>query len=479
MKSDGGRSTRKKTSHVRIRPAWFAGVDLKILERTPGEIGFYNALGAAVLLISCASGVAMTLAAGYMLQQPPGEVWWVGAGWALLLIFGVERLILQVTTDRRRLWLLLVLVPRVVLSLALAIQLGEPLVLRIHEGEINDYLSDKRVAAKRLSEDEARKFFAPEIKAETDKLVAIGEQETRLRRRIVEADNPILAGGYTERLATIKELNNDRVPRIEGELRRLRQERNNQIHEREQEIGGGSGLAARESALAALASQSPEVGVGIWVLRILFLCIDLLPLGAKVLRLLTVDSPYEALAAAERRRDGILAKQIEADAKVEETRIEEKMRVDIEVGRAEANVDGAKRMGEMDDEAGNGTQSKRRSPYPPRAQAPVPAFSLSRLVASMKAHESQPVPVPAGLRRGAMAGFTSIAAVAILLVTRSLLIGQAMTGIWAVAILFAVALCLLAYTHGFRTAPAWALRGTLAIFYVGVFLPVAVTAVNL
>ncbi|HET6999420.1 MAG TPA: DUF4407 domain-containing protein [Solirubrobacterales bacterium] len=493
----GGKRTNEKPSRARFRIAWFAGIYLRILEKAPAEIGFYNALGAMVILISCASGVAAALAAGYMLQTSAGEVWWVGAGWALILAFGVERLILQVTANRR-LWLLVVLVPRVVLSLCLAVLLAEPLVLRIHEGEINDYLSEQRVEATRVAEGEAREFYGPEIKAETDKLVAIGEQRTRLARRIAGADDPIVAAGYAERLAEVKALNRERVPRIEGELSRLRSERNDQIQEREGEISGGSGLAAREHALAVIASEKQEVAIGIWVLRIFFLCLDLLPIGAKVARILTVDSPYEAQAAAERRRDGMPAKRLEAAAKVEETQIEEMMRIDIEVGRAEANVYGANRMREMDEDAdasagpgadpGPGPDSGPDQNPPPegpapeqpqKAEAPVAALSLSRMVAGMEAHESRPVPVPDGLRRGALAGLASITAVVALLVSRSLALGQAAAGIWPVAVLLALVLGLMAYTHGFRTAPAWALRGTLATFYAGIFLPVVVTVVNL
>src|SRR5205085_4130145 len=74
---------------------------------------------------------------------------------------------------------------------------------------------------------------------------------------------------------------------------------------RKKAIHQNTGLLAREHALTSLEKTHPEVAAEVWFLRLFFVALDLLPLGAKVLRLLTTDSPYEAVVEAARRKDGL------------------------------------------------------------------------------------------------------------------------------------------------------------------------------
>src|SRR5438105_886286 len=75
-------------------PAFFAGIDPKILARARSEKVFYDALGVIVLLLACASGFTMCIAVSYMLHVHASHIWWLGVAWAAIVL-GFERLILQ------------------------------------------------------------------------------------------------------------------------------------------------------------------------------------------------------------------------------------------------------------------------------------------------------------------------------------------------------------------------------------------------
>jgi len=109
---------------------------------------------------------------------------------------------------------------------------------------------------------------------------------------------------------------------------------------------------------------------------------------------------------------------------------------------------------------------------------PIEARSLRSFVEDLEIHEEQFVPVPAELTRAGVIGGLLIGALTVLATLWTTFTHQSVTGTWLIVIAFVAAAALAAYTHGFRSAPAWALRPIFWTLIVGIFLPLIVIAMN-
>ena len=478
---DGPRSRRSLI-------AWFAGVDLDILARAPGERSFYQRLGAGVLLVSCASGLAFSFALGYALRVPAAHLWWAGLAWAALLACGVEPLILQLSPTRRSWALGLGVSWRLLFSIVLAFQLSEPLILTIDRPEINRQLLSERQDAERQAEARTNATFDPGIERALQARREIQRQRSNLTNRIANDElkraqaaeagcgpvchryaTAVQAGAA--RLDEVEKANRHRLPGLNATLDALRNQRGEHRRQSGGVIGESGGLWARIGALETVAAKSSAMTWEVWGLRVLCLLLDLLPLTAKLYRLATVDSPYERLLAAARRRDALPAKRLEAELAVDEHLNEEQARANGEVRRAEINLDAEQRIAE----AGSGMRGGASTPADP---PPVSAQRLDDFVARMKPHHRQPVPVPVELMRSGLIGAALIGALAILSTLWVAVTHQVVSGMWLVVFVFVAVAGLAAYTHGFRTAPGWALRAIFATFLVGLLLPPIIVAIN-
>jgi hypothetical protein len=353
--------------------AWFAGVDMRLLAQTPSEWSFYDALGKTVFLLACGSGLAMAVAAGYMLDVSASHVAWLGIVWTAIVSGGIERLVLQLPSTKKR-WLPVVLIPRLALSLLLAVQLGEPLMLKINEGEISNFLSTAKVTATHAAIAKAENEFKPIIKADNDAIAAIQAKEKALQDKIehyrflsaCEKDTPScshtgmvgcatycqhyahLAAQAEAQLDARKPHDTKTIKNLRADIAAKTNAMNGEIGSRQNAIDSDTGLLAREHALASLEKASPEVAAEVWFLRLLFITLDLLPLAAKVLRPLTTELPYEALADAARRNETLGATRMNEAARVEERRILDQARADIEVNKIRINLDMARRIDEAE-----------------------------------------------------------------------------------------------------------------------------------
>ena len=299
---------------------------------------------------------------------------------------------------------------------------------------------------------------------------------TRSQRRRRPALGPkctrysALARGATRKLEAAGERNGHRQLELHRQLDRWRSALYGDIKEGKKSIGEGDGIWARIDAMNAVAATHPGMAAEVWVLRLLFVVLDLLPLTAKVFRLFTIDSPYEDQLAAARALDAVPAKKAEADARVREAEISQQERADKEVLRARINRETDRRIYEMDGDsdffAAGGTQ-----PYWHAER--VRAKSLGELGDEIQIHDHLPVPVPGVLRR---VGFVGLGVLGSLLVLLAL--SGATAGLWLIAVAFAAATALCAYTQGFRRASPWGMRGILATFLVGLVMPLLLIAIN-
>ena len=484
--------------------AWFTGADLRILARVPSERVFYNALGLSVVLLACGNGAALAIAVGYMLHRSAGHFWWLGLGWTLILACGIERLILQVPSTRRR-WLPVVLVPRVALSLFLAVQLGEPLMLAMNQGAIDNRISIVQTQAIRAAGKSAENAHSKAIAADESANAKIQQQRNYLTGRIehfrfrsqCEANTPDcsythqpgcqtwcqhfahLEAMYKGQLATLSA--KSRIGALNKRIAAQQGAAAAEANGRAQKIKNDDGLIAREEALSAIEKAHPVVGAEAWFLRLLFLTLDLLPLSMKILRMLATESPYEALAAAARKSDGVQATRENEASRIEEERIAEQARADVDFDRIRISLENERRIAA--EEAGSTAAGAAQSDGAHRhagADGPrVSAYSLGEFVNEMSPHENQRIAVDPRLARAGRVGTVLVAALALMTAMFWLLAHATIAGEWLVFIALGVVASLGVFTKWYVSAPRWALRPILASLVLGLSLPVVIVVMNL
>ena len=105
--------------HARTGWAWFAGGEGSVLATVPSETSFLGGLGMWVAGMAVVSGFGMTVAASQWWSTSIANVLWVLPLWAVLYCL-IERLVLK-SFGTSRLWNFLIAIPRLALSLAIAL----------------------------------------------------------------------------------------------------------------------------------------------------------------------------------------------------------------------------------------------------------------------------------------------------------------------------------------------------------------------
>src|SRR5262249_3742461 len=124
---------------VRTGWAWFAGGDGFVLRTVPSEASFFNGLGLWVAGMAVVSGFGMTVAASQWWSTSITSVLWVLPLWAVLYCL-IERLVLK-SFSTNWAWNLVLTIPRLVLSLPIALVIGLPMAQLSSSGSINHDLS--------------------------------------------------------------------------------------------------------------------------------------------------------------------------------------------------------------------------------------------------------------------------------------------------------------------------------------------------
>src|SRR5215469_8948090 len=124
--------------------AWLAGGDGFVLSTVPSEASFMQGLGMWVVGMAVVSGFAMTVAASQWWSTSIVSVLWVLPLWAVLYCL-IERLVLK-SFGTSWAWNLLITIPRLVLSLAIALVVGLPMAQIIYSKSIDDQLSKTATA---------------------------------------------------------------------------------------------------------------------------------------------------------------------------------------------------------------------------------------------------------------------------------------------------------------------------------------------
>src|SRR5262245_41491375 len=124
---------------VRAGWAWFGWGDRFDVRRVPSEASFFNGLGMWVAGMAVVSGFGMTVAASQWWSTSIPSVLWVLPLWTVLYCL-IERLVLK-SFGTSWAWNLVLTIPRLALSLAIALVIGLPMAQVVFSGSIHEEVS--------------------------------------------------------------------------------------------------------------------------------------------------------------------------------------------------------------------------------------------------------------------------------------------------------------------------------------------------
>ena len=167
---------------ARAGSAWLAGGDGYVLRTVPSERSFLNGLGMWVAGMAIVSGFAMSVAASQWWSTSIVSVLWVLPIWAVLYCL-IERLVLK-SFGTSYTWNLLITIPRLVLSLAIALVVGLPMSQVIYSGSINDQLSKTATARIHAATNQITHLYDAKIQAAQKEIATVQAREAKLEQQV-------------------------------------------------------------------------------------------------------------------------------------------------------------------------------------------------------------------------------------------------------------------------------------------------------
>ncbi|PKV67436.1 DUF4407 domain-containing protein [Pontibacter ramchanderi] len=286
---------------------WCAGADDTILEKcSKSEHIKYAGVGATVLF----TGVLASLSGGYALytvfDSVPMAVTF-GLLWGAV-IFNLDRFIVSTIRKEGRFWKeLLMVTPRILLALVLAVVISKPLELKIFDKEIQAVLKEKQAELAIQHKALVNKQFA-EVDSVKSEIAGIrAELEAKIQERnklyemvAAEADGTGGTGKIgrgpiyeekkrqydkvDEELKLLQASAADRILVKEQRITDLMKQYDSQVAEGQQSFSNYDGLMARIDAL----NQLPWLPV--FFITLLFVCLETAPIFTK---LITSKGPYD------------------------------------------------------------------------------------------------------------------------------------------------------------------------------------------
>ena len=325
--------------------AWFAGGDGYVLRNVPSEASFLNGLGMWVAGMAIVSGFGMTVAASQWWSTSITSVLWVLPLWAVLYCL-IERLVLK-SFGTSWAWNLVLTIPRLVLSLAIALVIGLPVAQVIYSGSINDELSKTTTTRIHQATNEITRTYGAKIAAAQKEITVAQAEEASLQRQVTNSrfladceaglqtcsqTHKLGRGPYFRRdarraAAAAAELKRAR-PQIEATIAANRRKieiwraaESSQIANRIATIKADRDFLARQAALERVEKASPAVRKYVEFFLAFLIAIDLVALMLKLTHLFSTGGAYERSAAALRANDLVEVHRLQERATVLTRRI--------------------------------------------------------------------------------------------------------------------------------------------------------------
>jgi hypothetical protein len=337
-----GTASRRR---VRAGWAWLAGGDDFVLRKVPSEASFFNGLGMWVAGMAVVSGFGMTVAASQWWSTSITNVLWVLPVWAVLYCL-IERLVLK-SFGTSWAWNLVLTIPRLLLSLAIALVIGLPMAQVIYSGSINDELSKTTTARIHEATNQITRTYGAKIVAAQKEIAAAQARETRLQQQVTnsrflaDCEAGLQSCSQTHKLGRGPYYRRDtrRAAAAAAELERARPEiaatiaanrqkiavwraaERSQIATRVATIKANRDFLARQAALDRVQKASPAVTKYVQFFLAFLIAIDLVALMLKLTHLFSTGGAYERAAAALRANDLVDVHRLQQRANVLTNRI--------------------------------------------------------------------------------------------------------------------------------------------------------------
>jgi hypothetical protein len=325
--------------------AWLGGGDGLVLASVPSEASFLGGLGMWVAGMALVSGFAMTVAASQWWSTSIPSVLWVLPLWAVLYCL-IERLVLK-SFGTSKLWNLAIAVPRLVLSLAIALVVGLPMAQVIYSGSIDDELSRTTTARIHQATNEIARVYDAKIAAAQKEIAAAQAKEASLLRQVTnsrflaDCEAGLASCSQTHKLGRGPYFRRDarRAAAAAAALKRARPQfeatiaadrrkialwqaaETSQTAKRVAAIKADRDFLARQAALERVEKASPAVRKYVEFFLAFLIAIDLVALVLKLTHLLSTGGAYERTAASLRATDLVEAHRLEERAAVLTRRI--------------------------------------------------------------------------------------------------------------------------------------------------------------
>jgi len=325
--------------------AWLAGGDNSVLQHVPSEASFFNGLGMWVAAMAVVSGFGMTVAASQWWSTSIPSVLWVLPLWAVLYCL-IERLVLKSFSTSWR-WNLVLTVPRLVLSLAIALVIGLPMAQVIYSGSINDELSKTTTARIHEATNQITRTYGAKIAAAQKEIAAAQATETRLQEQVTnsrflaDCEAGLQSCSQTHKLGRGPFYRRDarKAAAAAAELERVRPQiaatsaanqrkiavwraaESSQIANRVATIKADRDFLARQAALDRVQAANPSVRKYVVFFLAFLIAIDLVALMLKLTHLFSTGGAYERSAAALRATDLVEVHRLQERANVLTRRI--------------------------------------------------------------------------------------------------------------------------------------------------------------
>jgi hypothetical protein len=325
---------------VRAGWAWFAGGDGLVLRRVPSEASFLNGLGMWVVGMAVVSGFGMTVAASQWWSTSITNVLWVLPLWAVLYCL-IERLVLK-SFGTSWAWNLVLTVPRLALSLAIALVIGLPMAQVIYSGSINDELSKTTTTRIHDTTNQITRTYDAKVAAAQKEIAAAQAKEASLQKQVTnsrflaDCEAGLQSCSQTHKLGRGPYYRRDarRAAAAAAELKRARPQlaatiaanrqkiavwrtaESSQIANRVATIKADRDFLARQAALDRVEKANPAVTKYVEFFLAFLIAIDLVALILKLTHLFSTGGAYERSAAALRANDLVEVHRLQERATV-------------------------------------------------------------------------------------------------------------------------------------------------------------------
>lgn len=384
--------------------ARLGGAQPDTLREAPGDAARYTTMGAVLIGTAAVAAVSAAFALDTAVKLPAVPALLIGALWGVLIL-NLDRMLVVSMARRAGFWRnLAAAIPRLALALLIGAVISVPLVLRIFEPEIDNELqvihsenliaSQKKLDA-RFADIQAMQARFDELQRVANGQPAVGvadDPDVRKAQEVADAaekayneafedarceatgecgthkrgeggafnraqakanEANALLKAAQERLARAQEAAQKRIAAsaaaAQEELKTLgpalqkrKDERAAAQRRLDEGEHGNDGLLARLEALNRLSDGRPMMWLAHWALLLLFACVELLPVLAKLLSSAGPPTLYDSLV--EQREAGALqADKLWADRQREIVQLRVDARLELERDRAAAQVEAGKK----------------------------------------------------------------------------------------------------------------------------------------